>query len=108
MDSQNYLKKCPSCGITKTSDEFWISRTAKNGLQTYCIECYKVKDKASRMKRRLSGPSIQRTQKICNRCQQMKPISQFGVRRDAADGRLSYCKPCWVTYVQLAQLKSKK
>lgn len=101
------FKKCPRCQITKTEKDFWKSSRNNDGYQVYCIDCQKEKDKKQRERRRLLGPVISRDSKICNRCQTMKPISQFGIRRDSADGRMSYCKPCWVTYVKLAQIKAK-
>lgn len=32
--------------------------------------------------------------KSCRKCGLVKPLGEFGVRRDAADGRQSYCRPC--------------
>ena len=105
------LEKLGWLKITKSrhkNNKYWKSNTHKFGVQVYCIECHKIKDKELRMRRRLYGPTVIKTQKVCNICNVLKPISQFGIRRDAADGRLSYCKPCWVIYIKKAQLKSKK
>jgi hypothetical protein len=54
-----------------------------------------------------NGPTIIRDSKVCAKCKNQKPISQFPVYRSAADGRGSYCKPCWVRITQKAQAKQR-
>jgi hypothetical protein len=43
---------------------------------------------------KLNGPTIQRTEKICYRCKQLKPIDEFPINRDKPDWRGKNCKPC--------------
>lgn len=101
-------KKCPQCKETKSYDQYWKSNTNKSGIQVYCIDCCKVKDKAQREYRKEHGPSIIKESKECQKCHNIKPISQFGKKRDASDGRLSYCKPCWLDITKKAQAKQRR
>lgn len=98
-------KICARCKVVKTSGDFYKKSLAKDGLQTECISCQKIKDVEYRQNRRLHGPSLIKESKVCQLCFNKKPISQFGKRSDSADGHLSYCKPCWTAYVKRAQRK---
>jgi hypothetical protein len=61
-----------------------------------------------RQRRIESGPTIIRTSKVCAKCWNLKPVSQFSKYRGSADGFVSYCKPCWVVITQKAQAKQKR
>ena len=61
-----------------------------------------------RKSRVANGPTIIRDSKVCAKCKNKKPISQFPIYRSAADGHGSYCKPCWVVITQKAQAKQRK
>jgi hypothetical protein len=100
-------KYCARCKQDKTTDNFYKMSNVKSGLQSYCKQCQNELDKITRAKRRLSGPTVIREDKVCQICNSRKPISQFGIRRDSADGHLSYCKPCWTEYVKKAKIKNK-
>lgn len=102
------FKKCPSCKETKAYSEYYLSRRMKNGIQVYCKVCCNVKDKAKRESRKTNGPTVKRDSKECQKCHNIKPIGQFPIKRDGADGHLSYCKPCWVRITRLAQLRQAK
>lgn len=101
------LKQCPKCKEVKNLDEYHYSSYTHNNRQGYCKVCMNAMDKIKREFRKANGPTIIKTNKICNRCKEDKPIDQFGLKRDASDGHLSYCKPCWVKYVRAIQIKSK-
>jgi hypothetical protein len=100
-------KNCNRCNQTRPLTEYHKLSKAKDGVQAYCKECQSDIDKKARAFRRANGPSVIKNSKECNICHQIKPIGQFGVRRDASDGRISYCKPCWTQYVKKAQKKIK-
>ena len=103
-----HSRYCPRCRETKPLDEYFKLAKSKDGVQGYCRDCQKEIDKQARLNRRANGPTIIRNNKECQLCHNIKPIGQFGIRRDAADGHLSYCKPCWTTYVKKAQQRSKR
>lgn len=100
-------KYCPRCRQDKKLDEYFKLTRSKHGVQGYCKSCQKEQDKIARDNRKINGPSIIRTSKECQICHNIKPIGQFGIRRDNSDGHLSYCKPCWTGYVKKAKLKNK-
>lgn len=43
----DYRKTCPQCGVTKSSVDFHRDRSSKDGLQCYCKDCAKQRNKAS-------------------------------------------------------------
>ena len=103
------LKLCLRCNEEKNTSSFWRNKTSKDGLQQYCITCQKEHNNRYAQDRKRNGPTIKgRDSKVCRLCNNQKPISQFGKRTGSADGKLSYCKPCWYQYVLRANAKSKK
>lgn len=101
------MYRCPSCKETKAATEFHKSSRVKRGLQYYCKPCINRMSEERRQQRVKNGPTIVRTSKVCPKCNTQKPISQFGIYRSAADGHVSYCKPCWVKITQKAQAKKR-
>jgi hypothetical protein len=101
-------KKCPRCLKTKDYSLFYKSSYTKKGIQTYCIICCNQMGKIKRENLKKNGPTIIRDSKVCLTCKTKKPIGQFPVMRTSHDGRISYCKPCWVKYVQAAQRRQSK
>lgn len=101
-------KRCPRCELIKPLDEYFKLARSKQGVQGYCKNCQKEQDKIARDNRKLNGPSIIRNSKECQICHNVKPIGQFGIRRDNSDGHLSYCKPCWTEYVKKAKIRNKR
>jgi hypothetical protein len=98
---------CPKCQEIKLLDDYFKLTRSKQGVQGYCKACQKDMDKIARVRRKNNGPTIIRDSKECQACHNRKPIGQFGIRRDSADGHLSYCKPCWTEYVKKAKKKIK-
>lgn len=39
------MKTCPTCGLTKAFDQFYNNTKGKNGKNTYCISCWKIRQK---------------------------------------------------------------
>lgn len=52
------------------------------------------KAKQWRLHYKLNGPTIHRSEKVCQRCKQLKAIDEFPINRDKPDWRGSRCKPC--------------
>jgi len=102
------MYRCPSCKELKPESEYHRSSTVKRGFQYYCKPCQNTKSEAKRQDRIRNGPTVIRTSKVCAKCNNQKPISQFGKYKSAADGHVSYCKPCWVKITQKAQAKQRK
>lgn len=100
--------RCPSCKESKPESEFHRSSTVKRGFQYYCKPCQNRMSEERRAHRKANGPTIIRTSKVCAKCNNKKPVSQFPVYRSAADGYGSYCKPCWVVITQKAQARQRR
>lgn len=98
-------KLCSRCREVKEDNQFYKTKYLKSGLTSHCRSCQHEMDKNKRLLYKLKGPTIIKTKKMCPRCQKMKTIDEFGIKRDSADGRVSYCKPCWVIITTLAQRK---
>lgn len=101
------MYRCPSCKEHKPESEFHRSSSIKRGFAYYCKVCQNAMSKKKREDRVLNGPTIIRTSKVCAKCWNLKPISQFSKYRGSADGHVSYCKPCWVKITQKAQAKQR-
>lgn len=102
------MYRCSTCKETKPESEFHRSRSVKRGFQYRCKECQNADCEVRRQQRIANGPTVIKTSKVCPRCNLEKPISQFGIYRSAADGHVSYCKPCWVIITKKAQAKAKQ
>ena len=46
------MKKCPTCGIVKTREEFYIRKSRKDGLRGQCKSCESIDKKKWREKNR--------------------------------------------------------
>ena len=107
MTPEGIKQKCPKCDEFKLFNEFHNSKRSLNGLQYYCKVCQNEKSKNQREHRKIHGPSVIITAKVCAKCKNKKPVSQFPIKRDAADGYVSYCKPCWLNVTKKAQQRQR-
>lgn len=72
-------------GKSPTTIRYWLG---KYGLKTDVIK------------------NVELVEKLCNRCEQIKPITEFYTRRDK-DGSTPYCRPCSSDQVLERQRKLK-
>ncbi len=106
MDNPKKTKKCPRCKEVKDlENDYHYSTHSYNKRQTYCKVCNNEIDKIKRDNIKANGPTIIRTEKECADCHVIKNISEFGLRKNAPDWHLSYCKPCWVKRITKYQKK---
>lgn len=101
------LYRCPSCTESKPESEFHRATWVKRGFSYYCKPCQNAKTKKKRMERSANGPTVIRTSKVCAKCLNLKPVSQFPKNKGTSDGFVSYCKPCWVKITLKAQAKQR-
>ncbi|WP_081842766.1 endonuclease VII domain-containing protein [Actinomadura welshii] len=97
-------KRCPDCGETKPTSEFWKLKASKDGLAYYCKICFGLRNARSyRKKQSKLGKPIKNYQrrrqvpdgmKYCARCSQIKPVKEFGSNRAERTGLTTYCRPC--------------
>jgi hypothetical protein len=105
MDNPQKIKRCPKCQEDKTLEDYHKNSAAYNGKQTYCKVCTLLADKIKRDNLTKNGPTIIRTEKMCLDCKIIKKIDDFGMRKNAPDWHLTYCKPCWVIRITKYQRK---
>ena len=101
------MKLCKKCGETKEYGEFHKMTKSSDGLQHWCKVCLNSHNNLMIELRKKNGPTVTRTSKTCQRCKNLKPVSQFAKKTGAADGYVSYCKPCWVIKIRGYQIKAK-
>jgi hypothetical protein len=93
-------KKCARCEQIKESHAFSLSKKAKTRLSSWCIDCMneycKSKYKYVPVKPRLI--SIKESHKICRKCSEEKPFSDFSKNDKIKCGLNSWCKKCVSEY----------
>jgi hypothetical protein len=98
-------RRCPDCDQDKPLDEFWRNKSSSDGRATYCIPCFKRRNRAAserramREGRAMREPSnrpihIADGERYCPSCQQVLPIEDFVRNRRTKSGFGSYCRPC--------------
>lgn len=89
----NELKRCPTCGIDKTSSEYYPNKWM--GLSSYCIECSKAycREYAKRVKPKALSP-VASGMKRCSKCKETKVESKFYKDKRLKSGLSSICREC--------------
>ena len=99
------MKRCWDCDQDKPLDQFWLNRSSPDGRATYCIPCFKLRNRAAserraaREGRQMREPSARPRDvpddlRYCPSCQQVLPIEDFVRNRHTKSGVGAYCKPC--------------
>ena len=88
-------KVCNRCLLVKSLGEFYKHPFNKDGYDNRCKPCFLELQK-ERRRRREKGELPYRIidEKVCSRCKQKKPVSQFSIHNGMADRLNSYCKEC--------------
>lgn len=98
-------KRCRDCGQDKPLEEFWRNTSSPDGRATYCIPCFKVRNRAASERRAAREGRLIREQsnrpkdipddqRYCPSCQHVLPIEDFVRNRRMKSGIGSYCRPC--------------
>lgn len=96
------VKLCPMCYETKSKLEFGRNRQRIDGLQSYCLPCYRdyrangfkgVSKHSKKVEER-----IKKGIKLCPRCKSEKTLAEFGNNKSHKDGKQRYCLPCYREY----------
>jgi len=96
-------KTCSKCGIYKPYSEFHKNTRTKDGCVIYCKECNKEHsrtwyhanpEKRNNRATRLAGKYEGITNKICAKCNKLKPFSEFYKSSNNASGHKPTCKAC--------------
>lgn len=100
-------KTCSRCGCVKSLDAFYKTRRNKDGLHNTCKSCTSSRAKELRDARRPPVAPKSTTHKVCSRCKQEKPFSEFGARTSRGYYQ-AYCKPCAASIAKLRPKKEKR
>jgi len=89
------MKKCVSCGKYKDFCEFPERKDSPDGYRNQCKQCrleYRRKWDAGEIEKKdYSAPE---GMKICRKCGETLPVSEFGRSSINKDGLKSYCYTC--------------
>ncbi|MFA5760366.1 MAG: hypothetical protein WC877_01235 [Dehalococcoidales bacterium] len=101
-------KFCYNCKQYKPINEFGKNVTKSDGLQSYCKTCSSIRAKQSRKNITVVNKSNKPSQqtKLCPKCQQIKPTTEFSIDNAKGDGLQTYCKSC--QSIRLKQSRSNK
>jgi hypothetical protein len=94
-------KKCTKCGEIKPIGKFTRKRQMKSGYHNWCKDCTRNMVRQSAKKKtnennydRLVEIEKLNPFKICNKCGLKKPLSDFHILRQRADGHDEVCSEC--------------
>lgn len=97
-------KWCSTCKCWKPISEFHVNRRVWDGLSSKCKVCgcaYQARyHQATRDCKGKRGPSITHVikdgveMKMCTKCMELRPLSEFGVKKAHWDGLQCVCLPC--------------
>lgn len=96
-------KKCARCEQTKTVDCFKSLKTARDGLNSWCIDC-RVEYNRTRYSKNSHVPSKPKLvaqlegHKVCRKCAQEKPFIEFAENKKIKCGLNSWCRACVNAY----------
>jgi len=86
------VKSCSCCGILKGADDYYPCSNHKDGLESICKECDKIRGAARRPL--LDFKADPNSTKSCRDCACVKGASDFPASRKSTDGLACYCKIC--------------
>jgi len=87
-------KKCYTCKNILSIDNFTKLKSSKDGYNTFCKNCRKLKDKRLKELKKLPVELIV-SYKICEKCNISKLNSEFRINRKSNDNLFSICNTCW-------------
>lgn len=94
---------CTRCGEAKPITDFAISSMTRNGKTWYarrrvCRTCKNIEKAAWRRRMAKTRQHVEVSEKRCQRCREVLPISAFGVARREVDGLQGHCNACRKAY----------
>ncbi|MET8815719.1 endonuclease VII domain-containing protein [Streptomyces sp. NPDC004549] len=90
-------KRCSRCKETKPRAAFASNKSARDGLQAYCRECWASYHQARQLaKGKNVRPRVETPEgyKFCRSCKTVKPWSEWHRNASASDGLSTSCKAC--------------
>lgn len=89
-------KVCGSCKKDKSKNEFYKCASARDGLSRRCKPCDAAANRQARLVNKLKNANggDMSSAKICSKCDEEKPRSEFYKSSTTRDGVSSWCKSC--------------
>jgi hypothetical protein len=91
------IKKCARCQQTKDIALFKSLKTAKDGLKSWCMNCYKEYGN-THVPNKPKLVAQKEDHKVCRKCTQEKPFSDFYQNKKIESGLTSWCASCISDY----------
>src|SRR5690606_4483194 len=93
-------KRCPRCKQELPVTEFGQNQSKKDGLQSYCRECYRAYNRERRKKNAARQPDEIPTpsEKRCPGCERELSANEFSKDQGSKDGLQGYCRECYRAY----------
>ncbi|MEV0276057.1 endonuclease VII domain-containing protein [Streptomyces sp. NPDC050610] len=101
-------KRCSRCKECRPRAAFAANRVGRDGLQAYCRECwaaYHQERQLARGKNVRPRVKVPDGHKLCRRCGEIKPHSEWHRNSTAPDGLSTRCKACRAVEGRAAHLK---
>ncbi|GHF49430.1 recombination endonuclease VII [Streptomyces morookaense] len=101
-------KRCTRCGEDKPRECFAIKRTNLDGLQGHCRDCGSDYHRARQMalgRKVRPRVDVPEGHKLCLRCGETKPHSEWHRNATASDGLSTRCKACRAAEGRAGHLK---
>jgi len=92
-------KRCPQCGILKSTDEFYTNNNSNDRLTSQCKECLRLyQNKTNRTIRKREDIEYLPKEKNCPTCGKVKRQFEFYLHKTNLDGLRGQCIDCEKEY----------
>ncbi|MGW3726254.1 endonuclease VII domain-containing protein [Streptomyces sp. NPDC000851] len=108
MASEDNVKRCVRCGEIKPHAAFARKRSNLDGLQRHCRDCaseYHCARQQSLGRRVRPKVDVPEGHKLCLKCGEVKPWSEWHRNATASDGLSTRCKACRAAEGRAGHLK---
>lgn len=89
------MRECPNCHVEKPHSDYQQYKGRPKG---WCRKCKAEKEAARRLARGIKPKKLSvivEGQKLCMKCDTMKPLAEFSPAKRGLGGVAAYCKPCF-------------
>lgn len=91
-------KVCRKCKAEKPASDFYSHRSNLDGLGGSCKECCKQYSRANPSYVPVEREPLPHNVKRCTKCDEVKPVTDFGPSKTFSSGRRADCRVCVAAY----------
>lgn len=88
------IKQCARCAETKALAAFHRHPRTRDGRHNVCADCLNARIRALHGQRHHRAEIVERQEKTCGHCREVKSLDAFHRSRNSADGRHNWCRTC--------------